>query len=310
MYLITGCCGFIGSHLTEYYLKKNIEIIGIDSMNNYYDITQKYKNLEILNTYSNFKFYKNNILEFDLKKINIPTKIIHLASYAGVRNSIINPQLYFNNNIQSTIILLEYCKCNNIKYFYFASSSSVYGLNKKIPFEETDELLSPNSPYAVSKITQENIAKLYTQLYRINTVGFRFFTVYGERGRPDMAYYKFIKLILEGKEIEIYGDGNTYRDYTYIKDIIQGINLLVSKNIKGNNVYNISYGAPIILNDFVNEIEIILNKTIKKKYIDVQKGDVPYTYADISKIKKLGYKPKYNLNNGLKQTIKWMINNI
>lgn len=299
--LVTGCCGFIGSHTCEKLLQLNYEVAGIDIMNDYYDVKIKEKNLQILLQYSNFKFYKEDIC--DTKKISEfkPDKVCHLASMAGVRGSIKNPSLYERINIGGFINILEECVKNNVKQLVFASSSSVYGLNKKLPFKEDDRIDTCNSQYACSKISMEIFAKTYNQLYKLNAIALRFFTVYGPRGRPDMAPYKFIHNIYNGLKIEKYGDGTTSRDYTYIDDIVNGIiNALQNNEKKSFEIYNLGNSKPVTLNDFIKICEEVVNKKAIINQKDLQLGDVIHTYACIEKAKShLNYEPKTELKEGL-----------
>ena len=227
--LVTGCAGFIGSHVCEKLLKNNYYIIGIDIINDYYCIKQKEKNIEILKKYNNFIFLKEDICSTYCITKYKPDKIIHLASMAGVRYSLKNPLIYCDTNIKGFLHILEESKKNDVKHILFASSSSVYGLNTKVPFNENDEITLCNSPYACSKLSMEIFSKTYSRLFNIKISGFRFFTVYGPRGRPDMAPYKFLKSIIQGKTFEKYGDGTSSRDYTYINDIVKGITNCLEK---------------------------------------------------------------------------------
>ena len=221
--LVTGCAGFIGSHVCEFLLKRGDEVLGIDNMNNYYDVERKLANLNVLKRYELFEFRKEDIC--DTKSISDwkPDKICHLASMAGVRYSIEHPKLYVKTNIEGFIHILEEARKNDVKQIVYASSSSVYGLNKKVPFSEDDPIKTCNSPYASSKMATELFAKTYHQLYDMNLIGLRFFTVYGPRGRPDMAPYKFLKAIKDETTFQKYGDGTSSRDYTYIDDIVSGV---------------------------------------------------------------------------------------
>jgi UDP-glucuronate 4-epimerase len=301
--LVTGCCGFIGSYLCEYLLKKQILILGIDNMNDYYDVKKKEENLNLLKQYDNFEFRKEDICDTTSISEWKPDKICHLASMAGVRNSLLNPKLYIKVNIEGFIHILEEAIKNDIKSIVYASSSSVYGLNKKIPFSENDIIESCNSPYACSKMAMELFAKTYSQLYGISCIGLRFFTVYGPRGRPDMAPYKFLNAIKNGERFQKYGDGTSSRDYTYIDDIVNGIvsSLENKKNVKCE-IYNLGNSSPITLNNFISLCEEITNKKAIYNQIDNQLGDVPHTYADISKAQReLNYNPKMSLKDGLKK---------
>ena len=300
--LVTGCCGFIGSHLTDFLLKNNKnKVLGIDNMNNYYDNSIKYNNLSILQKYKNFEFRKEDICNTTSISEWKPDKICHLASMAGVRYSIQNPKIYIKVNIEGFIHILEEAVKNNVKHIVYASSSSVYGLNKKKPFSENDIINTCNSPYACSKMAMELFAKTYTQLYNISCIGLRFFTVYGPRGRPDMAPYKFLTAIKNGTEFLKYGNGSSSRDYTYISDIVNGIIVALEnkRNIKCN-VYNLGNSNPITLNKFIELCEKVCNKKAIYKQIENQLGDVPHTYADITNAKKdLDYNPQIKLKDGL-----------
>lgn len=300
--LVTGCAGFIGSHVSDRLLKQGNIVLGIDNLNDYYDVNKKIENLDILNKYDNFEFRKEDICDTNCISEWKPDKICHLASMAGVRYSIQNPKIYVKVNIEGFIHILEEAVKNNIKDIVYASSSSVYGLNTKIPFSETDVIETCNSPYASSKMAVELFAKTYTQLYDINCIGLRFFTVYGPRGRPDMAPYKFMKAISEGKEFYKYGDGTSSRDYTYIDDIVDGvISALDNKKKVKCEVYNLGNSSPISLNDFIELCEKVVGNKAIYKQIDNQLGDVPHTYADISKAKRdLRYDPKVGLDEGLR----------
>lgn len=306
-YLVTGCAGFIGSHLCEKLLKENNEVVGVDIIDDYYDVTIKEKNINILKSYNNFIFLKEDIRYTNSINIHKPDKVCHLASMAGVRYSIENPLVYTDVNVSGFVNILEQCKCNNIKQLVFASSSSVYGLNKKIPFSENDPIENINSPYAASKYSMEIFGKTYSQLYGMNIIGLRFFTVYGPRGRPDMAPYKFIKAIKEEYELIKYGDGESMRDYTYIDDIVDGIlSSLENKKQRKFEIYNLGNNNPIKLNDFIKTCEKVIGKTAKYKQIDDQLGDVPQTFADISKAKfDLNYNPKFTLEDGITITNKF-----
>ena len=305
--LITGCAGFIGSHTCEYLLKNtNSKIVGLDNMNDYYDVKIKERNIEILSNFKKFEFHKGDIRDTNLIQLEKPHIIIHLASMAGVRNSIKNPSLYENVNIAGFIHILEEAKKYNIGHIVYASSSSVYGLNTKVPFSESDEVKQCNSPYACSKLCMENYAQCYAQLYNMSLIGLRFFTVYGPRGRPDMAPYKFMKAINEGTSLTKFGDGTSSRDYTFIDDIVQGV-ISASKQIKSGAsiIYNLGNKTPVSLNNFIKTCEEVIGKKANIINMEMQLGDVPHTYADISKAKKdLGYEPKISLKEGLTRYFK------
>jgi len=308
-YLITGGAGFIGSHLTERLLQNNFKISCLDNFNDYYDPEIKEQNIKKSLDNNNFKLIRGDILDENiLKKIFDQTQfdgIIHLAARAGVRPSLIQPKLYQEVNIRGTINLLELAKEYKIKKFVLASSSSVYGNNKKVPFSESDSVDNPISPYAATKKACELIAYTYASLYNISISCLRFFTVYGPRQRPDMAIHKFAKLIAEGKEIPVFGDGKAKRDFTYISDIIDGI---VSSLERCNdyNIYNLGESNVIELIDLISLIEANLGKKAKIKWLPQQPGDVEITFADISKAKKeLDYSPQVNVKDGIRMFIKW-----
>jgi len=304
--LVTGCGGFIGSHTCEYLLNNNYVVMGIDNMNDYYDVSIKEKNIYLLNKYKNFSVKKEDIRNTNIISTWKPYKIIHLASMAGVRYSINNPYIYCDVNIKGFIHILQESVKNNVKHIVYASSSSVYGLNNKIPFEENDKIETCNSPYASSKMAMELFAKTYTQLYNISCIGLRFFTVYGPRGRPDMAAYKFMTAIMQGVKFNKYGDGTTYRDYTYIDDIVGGIiGALNNKNNRKCEIYNLGNSTPISLNDLISTCEKIVGKKATYDTIEEQLGDVPHTYASIEKAKKdIDYEPKVKLYDGLNKLYK------
>ena len=315
--LVTGCCGFIGSYVTLNLLKNDYQVIGVDIMNDYYDINIKEINKNILSEYENFYFYKEDVIDSDIIERVKPDKVCHLASMAGVRYSIENPQtyidenpiLYVKNNIEAFVNLLDQSVKNNVKNFVYASSSSVYGLNEKVPFCESDVVNSCNSPYAASKRSMEIFANTYNQLYSLPLIGLRFFTVYGPRGRPDMAPYKFLDSILNDKRFKKYGDGRSLRDYTYIDDIVDGIiSALDNKNNLSCEIFNLGNSKPVSLNSFIECCEEVTGKKAKYDIIENQLGDVPLTYADIEKSRKLlNYSPKVSLKEGLNRTCKWMI---
>ena len=300
--LVTGGAGFIGSHTCEFLLKRGDNVLGIDNINDYYDVELKHKNIELLKKYSNFEFRKEDIRDTKTIEEWKPDKICHLASMAGVRYSIQHPKLYVDVNINGFINILEQARKISVKQIVYASSSSVYGLNKKVPFNEDDVIETPNSPYASSKMAMELYAKTYHQLYGLNMIGLRFFTVYGPRGRPDMAPYKFLKAIMDGNTFQKYGDGTTSRDYTYVNDIVSGVVASIdNKKDMKCEVYNLGNSSPVSLNKFIETCEGVVGKDAIYKEIEDQLGDVPHTYADISKAKiDLEYEPKVKLEEGLR----------
>ena len=306
--LVTGCAGFIGSHLCEYLLKRGDTILGIDNINDYYSKSFKERNLDVLMKYDNFEFRNEDICETKSISEWKPKRICHLASMAGVRYSIQNPKIYVKVNIEGFIHLLEEAKENNVESVVYASSSSVYGLNSKVPFEEGDTTTSCNSPYAASKMSMELFAKTYSQLYNLSTIGLRFFTVYGPRGRPDMIPYKFLHSMINYKKFQKYGNGNSTRDYTYIDDIVNGIVLSLDLVEKKSDVYNLGNSNPVSLNKFISTCERVSNRRAIYDVLEDQLGDVPHTYASIDKARKeLNYNPGVSLEDGLTRTYEWLL---
>ena len=314
--LITGVAGFIGYHLAEKLLKNNYRIWGIDNINDNYDPELKISRLSNLKKFPNFKFQKidffNNTELENIFKTERFEQVIHLGAQAGVRYSITNPQNYIDTNISGFLNILENCKNNNIKNIIYASSSSVYGINKKIPFTENDKTEKQISMYGVSKKTNELMAHAYSNLYGLKTIGLRFFTVYGPWGRPDMAYFLFTKAIIENKEIDLFNKGIHSRSFTYISDIIEPICrliVIVDKNqnlLNNNEVLNIGRSEPVKLSYFTSLIEKSLGKKAIINLKPMQPGDVKETNADISKLEKItGYKPQINIEEGIKNFIKW-----
>ncbi len=312
--LVTGCAGFIGYHFTNNILsKRNISVIGIDNINDYYDVNIKKNRLKNLKLKKNFTFYKIDLLEFNklnkLIKKNKIKYIIHLAAQAGVRFSIENPRTYFDNNIKGFFNILEISKINNIKHLIYASTSSVYGDNKEFPLSEEYKTDSPLSFYAASKKTNEVMAHSYSYIYKIPSTGVRFFTVYGPFGRPDMALFKFTKNILNNKQIELFNGGLHVRDFTYVDDIINGIISIINRPSKKEipyNIFNIGNGKPKKLLDYLKNIEKYLNKKAKIKKLPIQTGDIVKTHADIKKLKKYSnYVPRTNIEKGILKFIDW-----
>lgn len=310
--LITGGAGFVGSNLSDCLLELGHNVITIDNLNDYYSPKTKKRNIEHSLKNENFKFYKVNIEDkeslkkiFENKKIDI---IIHLAARAGVRPSFINPEQYFNTNVIGTLNVLELCKEFKVKLI-FGSSSSVYGKDK-IPFSEDDFCEEQLSPYGTTKRIAERLCEMYSKLYGIDVVILRFFTVYGPRGRPDMAPYIFVKNILEGKKIKMFGSGDSKRDYTYVGDIIDGIVAAMNKGFKFE-IINLGDSKPVLLNEFIALIEKITGKKAIIEQVEEQKGDIKATWADISKAKKLlNYEPKVSIEKGMKRFVAWYNNNL
>lgn len=307
--LVTGCAGFIGSHVTERLLLENNVVIGIDNFNNFYSVEVKEKNLMRSQLFQKFILYKIDIkdtaiVENIFEKHNIDV-VIHLAAKAGVRPSIEDPKGYYLTNLLGTLNILEAMKKNDIVKLIFASSSSVYGNNSKIPFKESDNVDHPISPYAGSKKATELLIYTYYKLYGIQSTLLRFFTVYGPRQRPEMAIAKFTRMILENREIELYAGGKSFRDYTYIDDIVDGIICAIEK-IKGFEIINLGNSSPIELINLVKLIECNLGKKAKIQFYSTQAGDVDITCADISKAKRiLNFKPTTKIEDGIKKYIEW-----
>ena len=320
--LVTGCSGFIGSFLCEKLLMNDYEVIGIDNMNDYYDIDlKKYRLNNINNLNKNFTFYEGDISDIDFidnifsnNKFDI---VVHLAAQAGVRYSIDNPDLYIKSNIIGFYNILEAIRKNPIEHLIFASSSSVYGDNSKIPFSTDDKTDTPVSLYAATKKTDELLAYTYSHLYGIKTTGLRFFTVYGPAGRPDMAYFSFTEKLLNKEKIQIYNYGNCQRDFTYVDDIVEGIYRVIEKGpMEDYNLYNIGNNHPENLMEFVKILSdcLIDNNLLEKDFkiddyiekVPAQKGDVEITYADVSALEKdYGFKPNTDLKQGLNEFVKW-----
>ena len=307
--IITGAAGFIGYHLCESLLKDGIQILGLDNLNNYYDQNLKLERLKRLKNHNNFMHKKIDILNLkNLEKIFKdfkPNKVINLAAQAGVRFSIKNPHAYIDSNITGFINLIELSQRYDVNSFIYASSSSVYGGNEKLPFSESDMTNKPISLYGASKKSNELIANSYSSLYGLNTTGLRYFTVYGPWGRPDMAYFIFTKKILAGEPIEVYNNGKMKRDFTFIDDIILGTKSAIEKNYKCE-IFNLGSSKNEELMDLIKTIEYKLAKKAIIKYLPIQPGDAIETYANIDKsIEKLNYNPKISINNGIPKFINW-----
>ena len=329
--LVTGAAGFIGAFLSKKLLERGKNIIGIDNLNDYYDVKIKEARLDMLSKYNNFTFIKMNLAD----KLSIdklfeqyrPTVVVNLAAQAGVRYSIENPQVYIESNIIGFFNILEACRNYSIKHLVYASSSSVYGANKKIPFSTDDRVDNPVSLYAATKKSNELMAHCYSKLYNIPSTGLRFFTVYGPMGRPDMAYFGFTNKLCKGETIKIFNYGNCERDFTYIDDIVEGIIRIIEKPpvkkigedglpLPPYAIYNIGNSRPVNLLEFVDILqqELIQAGVLPKDYdfeahrelVPMQPGDVPVTYADISALEKeFNYKPSTALRQGLKNFAEW-----
>lgn len=329
--LVTGVAGFIGSNLARELLKKGETIVGIDNLNDYYDVNLKLFRLEDLNKYSNFTFIKCDIADkqaliqiFDKYKFDV---VVNLAAQAGVRYSITNPDAYIQSNLIGFYNILEACRNYPVKHLVYASSSSVYGSNKKVPYSTEDKVDNPVSLYAATKKSNELLAHAYAKLYNIPCTGLRFFTVYGPAGRPDMAYFSFTNKLIKGEKIKIFNYGNCKRDFTYIDDIVDGIIKVIYKAPSKQNgddglpippykIYNIGNNHPENLLDFVKILqeELIKAKVLPSDYdfdshkelVAMQPGDVPITYADTSALERdFGFKPSTSLRTGLRNFAEW-----
>lgn len=308
MIIVTGCAGFIGYHLCSRLLAQKQKIIGIDSINEYYDPQLKKARLAQLLSSTDFTFHKIDICHYEsLENVfkNAKTELVcHLAAQAGVRYSITHPFAYQKSNNEGFLNILELSRRYNIKNFVYASSSSVYGNNNKLPFSENDPVDHPISLYAATKRSNELTAYCYSHLYQLNSSGLRFFTVYGPWGRPDMALFIFTKAIIENKPIDIFNSGKMMRNFTYIDDVVDGI-IRVLNNSKCYEIYNIGNDRAENLLDFISEIEFCVGKKAIRNYLPMQMGDVPSTVADVNKIKSLGYQPKTNIDEGIKNFVNW-----
>lgn len=328
--LVTGSAGFIGYHLSKRLCEDGWEVIGVDNVNNYYDITLKESRLNQLNSLENFIFYKLDISDkhkvIDLFKKEKFDYVVNLAAQAGVRYSLLNPYAYIESNINGFLNILEGCRHYPVKHLVYASSSSVYGANTKIPFSVQDNVDHPVSLYAATKKSNELLAHAYSSLYNIPVSGLRFFTVYGPWGRPDMAYFIFTRAILESKPIEIFNFGKMKRDFTYIDDIIEGIVRVIHKVPEQNTdwknnlnhdpsssyapyrLYNIGNNQPVELEKLIETIEKKLNKLAIRHYKTMQPGDVETTYADINDLSEsVGFKPSTSIEDGIEKFVNWYL---
>ena len=326
--LITGSAGFIGMHISKRLIEEGYYIIGIDNFNDYYDVSLKEKRNEILNKYDNYEIHRCSLEDINaIEKVfddNEFECVINLAAQAGVRYSIENPRVYINSNINGFLNILECCRHKKIKHLIFASSSSVYGANEKIPFSVHDNVDHPMSLYAATKKSNELMAHAYASLYALPVTGLRFFTVYGPYGRPDMAYFLFADSIIKGKPIKIFNNGKMKRDFTYIDDIVEGIVRLVKKGPPISNcqwsgfspdpassyapyrLFNIGNNQPVELESMISLLENSLFKKAIREYLPMQQGDVPVTYADIDDIYQyIGFSPKTLIDEGIVNFVKW-----
>lgn len=317
-YLITGGAGFIGFYLSKALLDAGACVAGLDNLNDYYEVSLKKERLSILKKYANYRFVKTDLADkeavFRLFKEFRPQIVVNLAAQAGVRYSIDNPDAYIQSNIVGFFHILEACRNYPVEHLVFASSSSVYGGNKKVPFSTDDPVDRPVSLYAATKKSNELMAYSYSKLYGIPLTGLRFFTVYGPMGRPDMAYFKFAKKIMAGEPIQIYNHGDMMRDFTYIDDIVTGVqNILCNPPAPDENgaaykIYNIGNNKPEKLMDYIAILEKCLGREAKKEYLPMQPGDVYETYADVQElIDDFGFKPSTTIEEGLGRFAQWFL---
>jgi UDP-glucuronate 4-epimerase len=321
-YLITGAAGFVGFYLSKKLLEHGCKVIGIDNMNDYYDVRLKYDRLENLKSFEKFTFVKEDISNKEeimkIFKEYKPDIVVNLAAQAGVRYSIENPDVYIKSNIVGFFNILEACRNNPVDHLVYASSSSVYGSNKKVPYSTEDKVDNPVSLYAATKKSNELMAHAYSKLYNIASTGLRFFTVYGPAGRPDMAYFNFTNKMVKGQKIQVFNYGDMYRDFTYIDDVIKGMVNIIQKAPDANKdgvkykIYNIGNNNPESLLNFVETLEKclmsekIIDKPVEKELLPMQPGDVYQTYADVDNlVEDFGFKPSTRLEEGLSKFVKW-----
>ncbi len=314
--LVTGAAGFIGFHLSKRLLSYGMQVTGFDNINDYYDVNLKYARLEELKHFDNFTFIKGDLADkaavdklFEDNEFDI---VVNLAAQAGVRYSIENPQAYIDSNVIGFFNILEACRHNPVEHLLYASSSSVYGNQQKTPFSTDDDVSKPISLYAATKKSNELMAYTYSHLYAIPSTGLRFFTVYGPFGRPDMAYFSFTNKIMAGEKIKIFNNGDMYRDFTYVDDIVKGIeNMLCNPPEADENgdmavVYNIGNNSPEKLMYFIETLEKALGKKAEKEFLPMQAGDVYQTYADVTPlVEKFGFKPATSIEEGLGKFVAW-----
>ena len=325
--MVTGTAGFIGNHLAIKLLERGDEVIGIDNLNDYYDVNLKLARLERIKDHALFTDVRADIADRErmdqLFKDHQPQRVVNLAAQAGVRYSIENPHAYIDSNIVGFLNILEGCRHNNVEHLVYASSSSVYGANESMPFSVHDNVDHPLSLYAASKKANELMAHTYSNLYNLPTTGLRFFTVYGPWGRPDMALFLFTKAIKEGKKLQVFNYGKHRRDFTYIDDIVEGIIRTLDNVAQPNpdwsggtpdpgtskapwRVYNIGNQNPVELMDYIETLEKHLGKTAEKELLPLQPGDVPDTYADVEAlVQDVGYKPNTTIEQGIAKFVTW-----
>ena len=326
--LVTGAAGFIGFHLSKRLAERGDDVVGIDNLNDYYDVSLKRARLEQLEPYPNFQFQKADIADreamADLFATLAPDVVVNLAAQAGVRYSLQNPHAYADSNLVGFVNVLEGCRQVGVKHLVFASSSSVYGANTKLPWSVNDSVDHPLSLYAATKKANELMAHTYSHLYNLPTTGLRFFTVYGPWGRPDMSYFLFTKAITEGRPIDVFNHGKSQRDFTYIDDVVEGVVRVVDKPAVPNpawsespnlgtsaapyRIYNIGNNAPVELMAFIEVLECKLGRKAEKTFLPMQAGDVPATYADVDElVAEVDFKPQTPIEEGLAKFVNWYL---
>lgn len=325
--LVTGSAGFIGFHTANRLLNEGYIVVGVDSINDYYDVKLKEDRVAVLKSFETFTFYKQDLVDkeklFEVFSKHAPTRVINLAAQAGVRHSITHPQEYIDSNITGFLNVLEACRHHKVGHLLYASSSSVYGANTNMPFQVSQNVDHPLSLYAATKKSNELMAHAYASMFEVPTTGLRFFSAYGPWGRPDMALFIFTKSILEGKPIDVYNHGKMKRDFTYVEDIVDGVYRLVDHipepksewnsdnpdpaiSFAPYNLFNIGNNNPIKLTDFIEIIEEKLGIEAEKNYLGMQVADVPTNYADISALQEaVGYQPKTKLKEGVGKFVDW-----
>lgn len=311
--LVTGAAGFVGMYTAKRLLEQGHDVVGLDNLNDYYEPALKKYRLNQLTSYANFRFLKMDLADragiAELFKTEQFQRVIHLAAQAGVRYSIENPFAYVDSNLVGTMTILEGCRHNQVEHLVYASSSSVYGMNEKIPFSETDQVDNPVSLYAATKKANELMAHSYSKLYKIPTTGLRFFTVYGPAGRPDMAPWLFTEAILQGEPIKVFNHGKMMRDFTYIDDIVEGVVRIQDVIPQGEvpySLFNIGNNEPIQLARFIKAIESATGREAEKIMLPMQPGDVERTYADTARLEAaVGYKPQTEIEQGIQKFVDW-----
>jgi UDP-glucuronate 4-epimerase len=317
--LVTGAAGFIGFHLVSRLLTEGADVHGLDNLNGYYDVSLKQARLAQIGVHARFAFSELDVTDYaalgGLFATFRPDCVVHLAAQAGVRYSLVNPRAYASANLDGFLSVLEACRAHPVRHLIYASSSSVYGANAKVPYHEDDPVLAPVSLYAATKRANELMAQSYAHLYGIPCSGARFFTVYGPWGRPDMAYYSFTKAILEGRPIDVFNHGEMQRDFTYIDDVVEALMRLIdlppsrdggTAASAPHTLYNVGNHTPIALKHFIATIESALEREAQKRYLPMQPGDVPATYADVERLARVaGFAPRTPIKEGIARFVAW-----